>query len=328
MSRLRVWVGLLVITGLILSSCSARQTALPSDSSQAQMSLLQRGVLAPGRMASGNASEVANSQNDPVIIQGEAVGPVAVVNLADVPSRPSPMDRLLQKYLNGEIKSERDAFLAGESAAVENDIPVTEEAFRAMVQASLHQEPDSTVQNYQPEAALGTLNLGTNFKSIDYSQSQQGVPPDPDIMVGRTHVVVGVNTSFQVFDKSGASVFGPILYEDFWSNNGATCATGESDVVLFDPYSAYDEQAGRYILGITAFDESLNSGDNGWACIAVSTTDSAAGSWYLYNIDGNPGTGTDYFFDYPHIGVGQNALYMSANMFGNRAWFKSRDYGG
>ncbi len=95
MSRLRVWVGLLVITGLILSSCSARQTALPSDSSQAQMSLLQRGVLAPGRMASGNASEVANSQNDPVIIQGEAVGPVAVVNLADVPSRPSPMDRLL-----------------------------------------------------------------------------------------------------------------------------------------------------------------------------------------------------------------------------------------
>lgn len=32
--------------------------------------------------------------------------------------------------------------------------------------------------------------------------------------------------------------------------------------------------------------------------------------------DGNPGTGTDYFFDYPHIGVGQDALYLSANMFG------------
>ncbi|MFO7682476.1 MAG: proprotein convertase P-domain-containing protein, partial [Chloroflexota bacterium] len=87
-------------------------------------------------------------------------------------------------------------------------------------------------------------------------------------------------------------------------------------VVMFDPYSQYDEENGRYVMGITAYDPNVNGGDNGWACIAVSQTDSAAGQWYLYSFDGNPGTGTDYFFDYPHIGIGQDAIYLGANMFG------------
>ena len=65
-------------------------------------------------------------------------------------------------------------------------------------------------------------------------------------MVGKDHVVVGVNTSFQVFDKNGNSLVGPTLYEDFWGSN---CATGSSNVVMFDPYSAYDEENGRYVLG-------------------------------------------------------------------------------
>ena len=133
-----------------------------------------------------------------------------------------------------------------------------------------------------------------------------------DIMVGKDHIVVGVNTSFQVFDKSGTSLVAPTLYKDFWGSN---CGTG-SGVTFFDPYSQYDEENGRYVMGITAFDPAINGGDNGWACIAVSKTDSATGNWYLYSFDGNPGGGTDYFFDYPHIGVGQDALYLGTNMFG------------
>lgn len=217
-----------------------------------------------------------------------------------MPSRPSKVDRLQQQYLAGEIDIEV------------NEGPVGEAAYQTLLAESLAQAPDRSVQSYRPSALLSTLTAGANFKSIDYTQSQQGVPPDPDITVGHDHVIVGVNTSFQIFDKSGNSLVGPTLFEDFW---GTSCGTG-SGVSMFDPYLDYDEKEGRYILGITAYDPNINGGDNGWACIAVSKTDSATGQWWLYSFDGNPGTGTEYFFDYPHLGVGQNALYLSANMFG------------
>lgn len=286
----------IIISGIWLLT---RSTSLQPDTIARQQALQS---LAPGGKRGGGTPVVA--EDNWTIVRETAVSPTTV-NLADIPSRPSPVDKLQQQYLRGEID------------LAEQDRPVSDAIFQTMIAESLGQRADRNVQNYQPEALLGSLAINSSFKSIDYTQSQQGVPPDPDIMVGRDHIVVGVNTSFQVFDKSGTSLIGPILYEDFWANEGGTCATGSSSVVMFDPFSAYDEENGRYILGITAYDSSLNGGDNGWACIAVSTSDSATGSWYLYNIDGNVGSGTDYFYDYPHIGVGQDALYLSANMFGS-----------
>ncbi|MEI2608801.1 MAG: hypothetical protein V9G20_09240 [Candidatus Promineifilaceae bacterium] len=256
-------------------------------------------ALAPGRSGDGTGATDELAAQDIQLVYGDPVLP-AKVNLADVPSRVAEVDTLYQRYLNGDIREV-------------NEGPVDEALFFDLLAESAKQGVDPTVQNYDDSLApLGILGGGASFKSIDYTQSQQGVPPDPDIMVGRDHVVVGVNTSFQVFDKSGNSLYGPVLYADFW---GANCGTG-SNVVMFDPYSVYDEENSRYVLGITAYDPNVNGGDNGWACMAVSQTDSATGSWYLYSFDGNPGTGTDYFFDYPHIGVGQDALYMGANMFG------------
>ncbi len=256
-------------------------------------------ALAPGRTSSGNG-QVVDSAADIQIVRGDLVSP-AVVDMNNLPSGPAEQDDLLQRYLSGDIDFEA------------NSGPYSDAVFQNLLAESLNQGVDKTVQNYIPGLAPEALTLGTNFKAIDYTQSQQGVPPDPDIIVGRDHIIVGVNTSFQVFDKNGTSLVGPTLYETFW---GTSCATGETDVVFFDPYGAYDEENNRYVMGITAYDPSVNGGDNGWACVAVSQTDSATGSWYLYSFDGNPGTGTDYFYDYPHIGIGQNAIFISANMFG------------
>lgn len=262
-------------------------------------------ALSPGRAqsASGQPGETGP---DISVVYGALVSP-AIVDVSNLPSRPAEVDRL------------REAYEAGKFDLGINEGPISDAAFQAMLVQSERQRPGKSVQNYQsPQAGgaaveLPTLTSGVSFKAIDYTQSQQGVPPDPDIMVGKDHIVVGVNTSFQVFDKSGNSLVGPTLYEDLW---GSSCGTG-SDVIMFDPYSAYDEENSRYVLGITAYDPDLNRGNNGFACIAVSQTDSAVGLWYLYSFDGNPGTGTDYFLDYPHIGVGQDALYVGANMFGN-----------
>ncbi|MCB8966900.1 MAG: proprotein convertase P-domain-containing protein [Ardenticatenaceae bacterium] len=256
-------------------------------------------VFAPGRTSASGDARDDELGNDISYVHGAPVAP-AEVDLRTLPSRAADTDLLQQRYLAGEFDMD------------ENEGPVSPAVFDNLVQESLAQGVDKSVQNYEGSPTILALNSGASFKSIDYTQSQQGVPPDPDITVGTGQIIIGVNTSFQVFDKAGNSLVGPTLFSDFW---GANCGTGSS-VVMFDPYLDYDEKENRYILGITAYDPNVNGGDNGYACIAVSKTDNAAGQYWLYSFDGNPGTGTDYFFDYPHLGVGQNALYLSANMFG------------
>jgi hypothetical protein len=274
----------------------ARPTTLTPATVAHEQAIL---ALAPG--SAGGSSSSIEAADHGSYVYGDPVAATAEVNMMALASGPAEQDDLYQRYLNGEIDFEL------------NEGPYGEGLHAALLRESEQQGVDRTVQNYVPSYLLSTLTMGANFKSIDYSQSMQGVPPDPDIMVGTDHIVVGVNTSFQVFDKNGNSLVGPTLYKTFW---GANCGTGAATMVLFDPFSGYDEQAGRYVMGIAGYDSAVNGGDNGYACIAVSQTDSATGSWWLYSFDGNPGTDTDYFFDYPHLGIGQNALYLSANMFG------------
>ena len=307
MSPFKVFRIILVLVVLLAGAWLLFQSGDLAPETAARQEAVQL-ALAPGRQSS-SSDAVADADLNYTIEHGQPVTP-AIVDIRTLPSRAAEVDRLKQAYESGLADIEM------------NEGPVSDAAFLAMVEESKNQRVDRSVQNYvsvreqlnqtNEIAPLGVINPGASFKSIDYTQSQQGVPPDPDIMVGKDHIVVGVNTSFQVFGKSGNSLVGPMLYSDFWGSN---CGTG-SGVVLFDPYSAYDEENGRYVLGITAYDPAVNGGDNGYACIAVSQTDSAIGNWYLYSFDGNPGGGTDYFFDYPHLGVGQNALYLGANMFG------------
>ncbi|MCO5190544.1 MAG: proprotein convertase P-domain-containing protein [Anaerolineae bacterium] len=296
MLKSRIGRILVILLFLGLGTWLILQAGSPAPETVTRIEAVQ--ALAPGAQRGDTPVDRPSLTGATSYVYGEPVAPV-VVNMKDVPAGPADVDIIKELYEKGEI----DLY--------ENDGPISDGAFQAMVAESERQPVDDSVQSDIPQ--LGVLNSGVNFKAIDYTQSMQGVPPDPDIMVGNDHIVVGVNTSFQVFDKNGNSLVGPTLYSSFWGSN---CGTG-SNVVMFDPYSVYDEEANRYVMGITAYDPNVNGGDNGYACIAVSQTDSATGSWHLYSFDGNPGGGSDYFFDYPHIGVGQDALYLGANMFGS-----------
>lgn len=170
----------------------------------------------------------------------------------------------------------------------------------------------SAVSNANLNTGDGVLILLQSFKALDYTQTQEGTPPNPAIMVGRDHVVVSVRSSFQVFDKNGASLAGPTRFADFW--NGG-CGTGSPDMVYSFPFSTYDDQVGRYVLGVAAHDPNLNNGNNSYLCMAVSQMDTAVGQWYFYNFDANLGPGGDYFVDFPRIGTGQQALYLGAVMY-------------
>src|SRR5437016_2254018 len=50
-------------------------------------------------------------------------------------------------------------------------------------------------------------------------------PPDTNGAVGPNHYVQIVNTGYQVWDKSGVSLFGPVSISTIWAGFGGDCET-------------------------------------------------------------------------------------------------------
>jgi hypothetical protein len=148
-------------------------------------------------------------------------------------------------------------------------------------------------------APIITFNAQPNVNGV--------VPPDPNGTVGPNHVVTMVNLTFQIFDKSGNSLFGPANNNTLWAGFGGECQTDNSG----DPVVLYDRAADRWVLS-----QFTASGPTFFECVAVSTTNDPTGSYFRYSI----ATGTN-FPDYPKAGVWPDAYYFSTREFLNTGPF-------
>lgn len=137
-------------------------------------------------------------------------------------------------------------------------------------------------------------------------------PPDTHGAVGASHYVQVTNSKITRFSKTGTLLSSVSLASFF----GYTLKT------IFDPRVVYDKAAGRWIVMAEAFQESATV----QRCfIAVSTTNSAVGSYWIYKLDINL-LNNDDFFDYPQLGVDQNDIIVTANIFGPSTYRASRVY--
>jgi hypothetical protein len=163
--------------------------------------------------------------------------------------------------------------------------------------------PDPVVQRL-----LGKIAIPAPIISFDGNSNMCGcVPPDPNGAVGPNNVVTMSNLHFQIFDKSGNSLFGPAANNTLWSGFGGDCETDNSG----DPVVLYDQLADRWIL--TQF---TSSGPTFFECVAVSQTNDPTGSFFRYAIS----TGNN-FPDYPKGGVWPDAYYFSTREFLNGVTF-------
>ncbi len=80
---------------------------------------------------------------------------------------------------------------------------------------------------------------------------------------------------------------------------------GSQRGAVFDPDVVYDEAEDRFVIGIDGAGENY--------CVAASQTGDPTGGWYRY---GFPTDVNGAFFDFPHMGVGVDAVYMGSNQFG------------
>ena len=143
--------------------------------------------------------------------------------------------------------------------------------------------------------------LEEDFEGTNIGETAGFVPPDPTGAVGPNHYVHAVNSSFKIFNKSGAVLAGPSDLGTLWPGNFNDG----------DPIILYDQLADRWF--ISQFKTSTNG-----LLIAVSTTPDPTGT---YNVWEYP---LDSFPDYPHYTIWHDAYYLTANKSANNTYALDR----
>ncbi|GAB4181841.1 MAG: hypothetical protein Tsb002_02340 [Wenzhouxiangellaceae bacterium] len=126
------------------------------------------------------------------------------------------------------------------------------------------------------------------------------VPPDPDIAVGPNHVIVVANVAFAIYDKRGNELQPPTGFNSFFAGTPGCSFDG-----TFDPDVVYDESTDRFVMGV--------DGNLVDYCVAATVSGDPMGSWHRFGVPTNI---NGELFDFPHIGVGVDAIYMGSNQFG------------
>ena len=170
-------------------------------------------------------------------------------------------------------------------------------------------DPDPVVQRSAGSGVFGpdlTPPADANFEGISNPTACGGcAPPDPNGDIGPNHYVQMVNLKFQIFSRTGTSLYGPANTNTIWTGFGGLCEIENAG----DPIVLYDQLADRWLL--TQF---TAMGPLYFNCVAVSTTSDPTGSYYRYAFS----TGAN-FPDYPKYGVWPDAYYISTREFAGGA---------
>jgi len=179
--------------------------------------------------------------------------------------------------------------------------------------AALQVPMASGVESAAPLAPT-TLTNPINFEGVDGVTAGGWYPPDTEGAVGLNHFVEITNSHIDIFLKAAPNT----------KVKGVTLASffGYATQALFDPRVIYDAAANRWIVSADAFPESATVQR---FFFAVSQTADPTGSFYIYNVNVNePIYGANSFWDFPQVGMDQNALIFTANFFNGNAFVDAR----
>ena len=136
------------------------------------------------------------------------------------------------------------------------------------------------------------------------------VPPDVAGSIGKAQFVSVSNDVIEIRSRAGALL----------KINSLNGFMGYSTQSLFDPRVQWDEEYQRWIVTADAFAESSTTQ---LFFMAFSQTNSATGNWWIYAINTNGFTGTGSFYDYPMLGITQDAVLFTSNVFGSSSFLGS-----
>ncbi|NVN94527.1 MAG: T9SS type A sorting domain-containing protein [Bacteroidetes bacterium] len=155
------------------------------------------------------------------------------------------------------------------------------------------------------QKVMGTRQPET-LLNIWEGQTTSSYPPDPSGAAGPNHYVQAVNSSYQIFTKTGGTVTGggPLTLGSllFNSNEG-------------DPIVMYDKYADRWV--ITEFQSQGSTAGN--ILFAISKTPDPTGQYYIYLFS------SPLFPDYEKFSIWSDGYYMTSNQSTQKVFVFERD---
>jgi hypothetical protein len=156
-----------------------------------------------------------------------------------------------------------------------------------------------------PSATTPTLG------AVNFAGAKEGLigrnefPSDDDMDVSGAQIAQVTNASLWVFNKSGTIL----------AQHSLNTLLGTTHF-LGDPQILFDSTWKRWVISVDDFSNLGSSFNLLW--LAVSKTSDATGAWFVYAIgfSGGPFTAPN-FLDYPHLGMDQDALLFTGNIFNN-----------
>jgi hypothetical protein len=228
-------------------------------------------------------------------------------------------------HFNGLTAAERtpeqmDAFAATFAApAAAKSIPfnrptIDMATYKALKQQAAANAMASVINRASSSAPLPPNSpiIGSKFAGPKECDTGSGCwfPPDSNGSIGKSQFVSVDNDIYAVYSKTGGLLKEVSLNAFF----------GYSAQPMFDPRVEYDETWGRWIVTADAFPESSTKQILG---IAISKTTSATGGFFIYLINVNVFGGAGSFYDFPMLGLGQDAVIFTANVFGPSSFLGS-----
>jgi hypothetical protein len=176
-----------------------------------------------------------------------------------------------------------------------------------------------------------------NFDTNGTVNGYYTIPPDNAAAAGPNNVVDAINVGIEWFSKTGTLQHRESL-EDFFASllaAPAGVAAADEEQSVFDPRVIYDQYSDRFV--VVALDQTDTAdGDpanTSHILLAVSHNSNPENGWYQTSIDSDVVDGlTHYWTDFPGVGVGSSAIYITGNLFsygagsghGGRAWIVSK----
>ncbi len=159
-------------------------------------------------------------------------------------------------------------------------------------------------------ASLSKVAAGTArpvaMKSFEGIPQTNYIPPDPIIAVGPNNVIVAVNASFRIFDKSGA-----ILKT---INSGTWFSAVVPSASPSDPIVMYDHFANRWIFASINVD---TKSKKSYILLSTSANDNPIGTWHSWALPSDVvgDSAVNNWSDYERVGFDSAAIYITGNQF-------------
>lgn len=237
----------------------------------------------------------------------------------------------------GQIRAEQ---ARGEAGSVGTASPKGEELVADLRRAARggegEQPPRKAAQETNADES-GPLDVRTEYDGVNAEQTRGGVPSDSQVAAGDGKIVHAVNRQVAIFNKQSGRREHQVRLERLWEPVIPEPEGGFvfGEPFVFDPRARYDRGADRFVLAATQYEpgitpdgeiidrETLEEGEldeeqvsrppQGWWVVAVSATSNPNGKWHVYRI---PPLENEGLVDYPPLGIGEDAIYLTQNFFG------------